>query len=261
MKTILDRITENKRAEVELHKKLRPLDQLKKFPGFDRECLSLKQQLLKPGASGIIAEFKQKSPSKGDINIAALVEEVTKGYVNSGACGLSVLTDHHWFGGSLNNLEKARNANRTTPLLRKDFIVDPYQIYESKAFGADVVLLIAACLSTTQAGELSALAKELGMELLFEIHDEQELERIPDLADFTGINNRNLKTMEVSLETSLRLVTLITRECLKISESGLASPASVKLLKTAGYHGFLLGENFMKYDDPAKACKEFIIQL
>jgi indole-3-glycerol phosphate synthase len=260
MSTILEKIINTKREEIAYNKKRISLKELMEKPLYLRKINSLKKYLLDPSSSGIIAEFKQKSPSKGVINAAAKVEDITRGYVRAGASGLSVLTDFTWFGGSLGNLEKARLFNTDIPILRKDFIVDTYQLYESKASGADVILLIAACLSKDEAATLAGKATELGLEVLFEIHDEEELALIPLDADFVGVNNRNLKTMEVSLETSLRLAPLIPGQFLKISESGLSDPAIILTLRKAGYQGFLIGENFMKTGDPEKACREFILK-
>jgi indole-3-glycerol phosphate synthase len=261
MRTILDKITDTKREEIAYHRKHISPEQLMGKPFFPRKNNSLKKHLLDPSSSGIIAEFKQKSPSKGVINAFATVEDVTQGYVRAGAAGLSVLTDFTWFGGSLDNLEKARLFNPGIPILRKDFLVDTYQLYESKAFGADIILLIAACLSADEAATLAGKATELGLEVVFEIHDEEELALIPLDADFVGVNNRNLKTMEVSLETSLRLAPLIPGQFLKISESGLSEPVSIKILRSVGYTGFLIGESFMKTNDPAKSCSEFIMKI
>jgi indole-3-glycerol phosphate synthase len=260
MNTILDKITETKREEVAFTSKRLPLELLMEKPLYLKNCHSLKKNLLDVSSSRIIAEFKQKSPSKGVINAGATVEDVTTGYVRAGVAGLSVLTDFTWFGGSPGNLEKARYSNPETPILRKDFVVDAYQLFESKAFGADIILLIAACLSKDEAANLAGKAKELGLEVLFEIHEEEELVLIPVDADFVGVNNRNLKTMKVSLDTSLRLASLIPGHFLKISESGLSEPASIKKLRSVGYAGFLIGETFMKTDDPAKACREFVMK-
>jgi indole-3-glycerol phosphate synthase len=261
MSTILDKIISVKREEIAQNKKTTPLEELKSMPLFVVKGNSLKENLLVQCASGIIAEFKQKSPSKGVINATARVEEITRGYAAAGASGISVLTDLPFFGGSLANLVKARKANPGIPILRKDFIVDEYQLAEAKAFGADVVLLIAAALSRIQAEELAGKAGELDLEVLFEIHGEEELDLIPENAGFVGVNNRNLKTMEVSLETSFRLEPLIPDQYLKIAESGLSEPVHVRNLKAAGYKGFLIGENFMKTGDPVKACREFILKL
>jgi indole-3-glycerol phosphate synthase len=261
MRTILDTITDTKRKEIATNKKSLSAEELMTKPLFSRKCHSLKKNLLDLSSSGIIAEFKQKSPSKGVINGTATVEDVTRGYVRAGAAGLSVLTDFTYFGGSLGNLEKARISNPETPILRKDFVIDAYQLIESKAFGADVILLLAACLSKDEAATLAGTAKELGLGVLFEIHEENELALIPRDADFVGVNNRNLKTMDVNLGTSLLLAPLIPDHFLKISESGLSEPADILKLRATGYHGFLIGENFMKTNDPVKACREFIMKI
>ena len=261
MKNILDRITETKKAEVVKLKKVMPEASLKQGIFFDRSCISLKKRLLTPETSGIIAEFKQKSPSKGEINFAVKVEEVTRGYADAGATGLSVLTDHDYFGGSIINLVKAREANPGIPILRKDFMIDSYQITEAKAYGADVILLIAACLTKEEIHHLAQYAKELKLEVLLEIHDETELEKISHWVDMVGVNNRNLKTFEVNIETSVKLANLIPDEFVKISESGISSVETINRLKIAGYKGFLMGETFMKTDNPAQTCREFIEKL
>jgi len=258
MKTILDKITEAKRKEIAQAKREVPVEQLLNGPFYDRECISLKNKLLKNGASGIIAEFKRKSPSGGDINMQTSVEEATQGYSGAGASGLSVLTDGKFFGGSLYHLAAARVANPDMPILRKDFIIDPYQIFEAKASGADVILLIAACLGKEEIQLLAEKAKELHLEVLLEIHGEEELEKITPLAELIGVNNRNLKTFSVTTETSLRLASLIPGQFVKISESGISSPEAISRLKAAGYRGFLIGETFMRTENPGMACKNLI---
>ncbi|MCW0481684.1 indole-3-glycerol phosphate synthase TrpC [Gaoshiqia sediminis] len=259
--TILDEINANKRREVAEAKEKISLDDLKKSPFFSRRTISLKAALHKSGSSGIIAEFKTKSPSKGVINENAEVTEVTSGYVAAGVCGLSVLTDRNYFGGSFENLAKARFANPATPILRKDFMLDPYQVYEAKAHGADLILLIAASLSKEEMLKLTELAKELGLEVLVEVHTQEEIEKLNPLVDLVGVNNRNLKTFEVDVETSVRLGKLLPESMVRISESGLSSVENIRYLRKAGFEGFLMGENFMKTDDPAKACAEFIKNL
>lgn len=258
---ILDKIIETKRVEVANQKKLVSVTQLEKYPLYTRECNSLKSNLLKENSSGIIAEFKQKSPSKGEINYKVKVKEVTKEYVNAGASGLSVLTDYEYFGGNITNLTKAREANPDIPILRKDFMIDTYQVIEAKAFGADVILLIAACLEKEQALVLAKKAKELGMDVLMEIHNEEELSIVNDYVDIVGVNNRNLKTFEVNVETSVTLSKLISDKFVKISESGLKGSSEIQYLKENGFKGFLIGETFMKTDNPGKACKNLISQL
>jgi len=250
---ILEKIIETKKVEVARQKKAIPAAHLKKYPGYGRKCNALKAALLKHNSTGIIAEFKQKSPSK--------VEKVTKGYADAGAAGLSVLTDYEYFGGTLANLAKAREANPEIPVLRKDFMIDTYQILEAKAFGADVILLIAACLEKEQAETLAKKAKSLGMEVLMEVHDSEELKMVNNFVDIVGVNNRNLKTFEVDVETSVKLAKLIPERFVKISESGLAGAETIHYLRKNGFKGFLMGETFMKTDNPGEACKKLITEL
>jgi len=259
--TILDKINNNKRTEIAEAKSKVSLKQLKESPYFKRKINSLKAVLLAEGASGVIAEFKTKSPSMGVISNSAEASEVTESYIKAGACGLSVLTDNFFFGGSFDDLAKARWANPNTPILRKDFILDPYQVYETKAHGADVVLLIAESMSKSLLLELAQTAKEIGMEVLVEVHSEDELEKLNPLVDLVGINNRDLKTFEVDIQTSVLLGALIPEQFLKISESGISDPESISQLKVVGFKGFLIGETFMKTDNPGNACAEFIKKL
>ena len=259
--TILEKIITVKKEEVEILKKAISIEEFRSVPLFGRKCISLKESLAKAGSSGVIAEFKRKSPSKGAINENARVCEVTKGYTKAGAAGLSILTDSRFFGGSTENLLAARKVNPAMPILRKDFMIDPIQVYEAKAFGADVILLIAACLEKSRLSELTGIAGELGLETLVEIHNEDELEKIPPSASLIGVNNRNLKTFRIDIQTSVRLAKLIPENFIKISESGLAEAQTVLLLKEHGFHGFLIGETFMKTGNPAKACKNFISKL
>ena len=258
--TILDEINQHKRLEIEEAKQKISLEELKLSPFFKRDCNSLKTAL-QVGASGIIAEFKTKSPSKGMINDKAEVVEVTSAYSSAGVSGLSVLTDRKYFGGSLENLAKARFANSKTPILRKDFMLDEYQVYEAKAHGADLILLIAASLSAKKMIELTEVARSLGMEVLAEVHTEEEVEKLNPMIDLVGVNNRNLKTFEVDIETSVRLRKILPDDVVKISESGLSSAKNLIYLRKHGFEGFLMGENFMKEENPGQACKEFIKQL
>jgi indole-3-glycerol phosphate synthase len=259
--TILDRIIEVKKEEVAALKKTATPGMFRQKPGFDRKCISLKDSLLDKKSSGIIAEFKQKSPSKGIINVKADIKTVTTGYVKAGAAGLSILTDSVFFGGDLNNLILAREANPFTPILRKDFMIDPIQVYEAKAAGADLILLIAVCLEKSQMEDLAGLAKSLGLEVLVEIHNEKELEKIPAKTDLVGVNNRDLQSFKTDVETSVRLGKLIPERFVKISESGLSSPEKIVNLRENGYKGFLIGETFMKTADPADACYKLISKL
>ncbi|APQ16443.1 indole-3-glycerol phosphate synthase TrpC [Maribacter hydrothermalis] len=257
---ILDKIVADKRKEVELKKSIIPVSQYETSVLFERETNSL-AQALKLSDTGIIAEFKRRSPSKESINQNANVGQVAKGYENAGVCGMSVLTDIKYFGGSIEDLVLAR-ASVKLPLLRKEFIISEYQIIEAKAHGADVILLIAAILTKQEIKTFSEFAKSLGLDVLLEVHNEAELHKsiMPSL-DMLGVNNRNLKTFEVSLDTSKSLSKLIPDDFVKVSESGISSVDAIKELKPFGYQGFLIGENFMKTDNPGKSAIEFIKNL
>ena len=259
--TILDKIIESKRIEIAHQKGMVDIHTLQKISDFNRDCNSLKSSLLREKSSGIIAEFKQKSPSKGAINPTAKVEEVTKAYVAAGAAGLSVLTESKFFGGSQSNLVKAREINPEIPILRKDFMIDPYQLTEAKAYGADVILLIAACLDKKQAEQLAKEAKNLGMEVLMEVHNAEELEKLNDFVDIVGVNNRDLKSFNVNVETSVKLAKLIPDRFVKISESGLTGAETIHYLRENGFKGFLIGETFMKTENPGEACRKLIEYL
>ena len=257
---ILDVIVADKRIEVAQRKKLFPTSYWETSPLFDSQANSLVESLSKSD-SGIIAEHKRRSPSKQIINNSLSVLDVASGYEKAGACGISVLTDGKYFGGSLNDLTLAR-AITNFPVLRKEFIVDEYQIIEAKAHGADVILLIAGILNQTEIKHLSTAAKGYGLEVLLEVHNLQELEKsIMPTLDIIGVNNRNLKNFEVSLDTSRNLIGKIPDDFIKISESGLSNVSAVKDLRTYGYHGFLVGENFMKTDDPGETARKFIQQI
>ncbi|MFS4494142.1 indole-3-glycerol phosphate synthase TrpC [Maribacter sp. 2308TA10-17] len=257
---ILAKIIADKYKEVDLKKSLIPIKQLEASVLFNRETFSL-ASALRNSQTGIIAEHKRRSPSKGTINQDTNVGLVAKGYQKAGVCGMSVLTDIKYFGGSLEDLQLAR-ASVAMPLLRKEFIIDEYQILEAKAHGADVILLIAAVLSREEIETFSELAKSLGLDVLLEVHNEEELHKsiMPSL-DMLGVNNRNLKTFEVSLETSKTLSKLIPDDFVKVSESGISSIEAIQDLKQYGYQGFLIGENFMKTDNPGKSASEFIQKL
>jgi indole-3-glycerol phosphate synthase len=257
---ILDKIITDKRREVFLKKTIIPVTQLEQSVLFDRPTFSLSEKLKNSG-SGIIAEHKRRSPSKSEISYNFTVEEVAKGYKDAGVCGISVLTDGKYFGGSLDDLILAR-ATVNIPLLRKEFIIAEYQIIEAKAFGADAILLIAAVLSKNEIKTLSEFAQSLNLEVLLEVHDENELNQaiMPSL-DMIGVNNRNLKTFEVNLDLSKDLASKIPTEFVKISESGIQNAASIKALQQYGYKGFLIGENFMKTENPGRAAKVFINKI
>lgn len=217
----------------------------------------MKESILDTNKSGIIAEFKRKSPSKGIINKSASVEEVAKGYAQHGASAISVLTDNYFFGGSVDDLQKAREFV-SLPILRKEFIIDEYQLYEAKAIGADAILLIAAILNPEELRKLAEKSHALGLEVLIEIHNEEELSHLNEYIDIVGVNNRDLNTFEVDLEHSVELGMKIPREYMKISESGIASIEDIEYLKQCDYEGFLIGENFMKTLDPVGSFATFV---
>ncbi|WP_299386868.1 indole-3-glycerol phosphate synthase TrpC [uncultured Lacinutrix sp.] len=257
---ILTKIVNDKRIEVNLRKQLIPTKQLEQSILFERETVSLANKL-RNSTTGIIAEHKRRSPSKQVINHDLNVFDVAKGYEEAGVCGMSVLTDTKYFGGSLDDLLTAR-ASCNLPLLRKEFIIDTYQIIEAKAYGADVILLIAAILTKNEIKQFSELAKSLNLDVLLEVHNEEELNKsiMPSL-DMLGVNNRNLKTFEVSLETSKQLSALIPDDFVKISESGISNIEAIKTLQPFGYKGFLIGENFMKTNNAGESAKQFIKDL
>jgi indole-3-glycerol phosphate synthase len=257
---ILTSIVNDKRIEVNLRKQIIPVKQLEHSVLFERKTVSLAKKL-RESTSGIIAEHKRRSPSKQVINHNLNVFDVAKGYENAGVCGMSVLTDGKYFGGSLDDLLTAR-ASCNLPLLRKEFIIDTYQILEAKAYGADVILLIAAILSREEIKTFSEFAKSLELDVLLEVHNLEELQKsiMPSL-DMLGVNNRNLKTFEVSLETSKQLSEQIPDDFVKVSESGISNIEAIKTLQPFGYKGFLIGENFMKTDNAGKSAAEFISEL
>jgi indole-3-glycerol phosphate synthase len=258
---ILDKIVIRKQEEVALAKANKTVEELEQSMYFNRVPFSFKDFLLDPNRTGIIAEFKRSSPSKGIINGRATVADVTSGYAAAGASALSVLTDKDFFGGSLDDLLVAR-ANNNIPILRKDFIIDSYQIVEAKAMGADIILLIAAILTPEEISTLATKAKSLGLNVLLEVHNLEELQRsITDNIDAIGVNNRNLGDFTVNLQNSFDLVNEIPDDVMKISESAISDPATIKELKLAGFNGFLIGENFMKTDDPAAAMQRFVSEL
>jgi len=259
MNNILDKIIDHKRIEVAAAKERIAVAQLQQQPSYSRKTFSLKQFLLDETKTGIIAEFKRQSPSKGIINATADVVQVTKSYTQNGASCLSVLTDEHFFGGTADDLKKARFNE--IPILRKDFIIDEYQITEARAMGADVILLIAACLTPQRVQELATFAKSLQLEVLLEIHTEEELDHICDTTEIVGINNRDLKTFTVDINRSIELGKKIPADKIKIAESGINNIETICTFKTAGFKGFLIGENFMKQREPTIAFADFVQQL
>ncbi|MGB7841891.1 MAG: indole-3-glycerol phosphate synthase TrpC [Salinimicrobium sp.] len=257
---ILDKIAAHKRLEVAEKKEEMPLEILQSLPLFSRKCLSLAGNLRKSPA-GIIAEFKRRSPSHPDLNPDADVQKITAAYENAGAAGISVLTDAEFFGGSEDDLAVARETVNI-PILRKDFMIDEYQIYEAKALGADVILLIAALLRPKEIKTFSETARKLGLEVLLEVHNEKELENaLFETIDMVGVNNRNLKTFEVDLNTSKKLAEKIPSNFVKVSESGISKISSILELQKCGFQGFLIGGNFMGTSDPSKAATNFFEQL
>ncbi len=260
--TILDKIIAFKKKEIAKIKAEVPIKRLIESPSFKRTPFSLKKSLLEVGSTGIIAEFKRQSPSKGIINDKATIAEVTNGYLEANVAAQSILTDTSFFGGTMADLMEARILNQQKPILRKDFIVDGFQIVEAKAIGADVILLIASCLTPVELKNYGNLAVDLGMEVLYEVHTQEDLDKIHDLDNkLIGINNRNLKTFEVDLEHSVKLANQIPDSCIKISESGISNPRIISGLKEYGFQGFLIGENFMNQEHPGVACQEFINQI
>ena len=259
MSTILDKILADKFIEVAERKLLLSITDLEKSPAFSHSCLSMKQRLLS-SETGIISEFKRKSPSLGWIHENADVVKVTSGYSGAGASGISILTDLPYFGGTLQDIIAAR-PTISCPVLRKDFVIDEYQLYEAKAMGADVILLIAAALTGKQTFELAHKAHELGLEVLLEVHNADEIRHANDFTDMLGVNNRNLKTFEQSIQVSFELAALIPDHFVKVSESGISKVDTVKQLHKVGYKGFLMGENFMKETNPAEALASFIKTL
>ncbi|WP_160713646.1 indole-3-glycerol phosphate synthase TrpC [Chitinophaga solisilvae] len=260
MKNILAEIVAHKKTEVAARKLQRSAEELQQTSAFDREPLSLRSFLRQPGKTGIIAEFKRKSPSKGIINGNVTVQQVTTAYTRYGASGLSVLTDEKYFGGSSDDLVQARSFNQI-PILRKDFVVDEYQILEARAIGADVILLIAECLEADEVKQLATFAHNLGLEVLLEVHSEPQLEKITEHTHLVGVNNRDLITFEVDFNRSCQLAPKIPADKVKVAESGINDPASIVTLKDAGFEGFLIGEHFMKQEDPARAFENFVQTL
>lgn len=260
--TILDKIIAFKKKEVAKIRAEVPLKKLVESPNFNRDVFSLEKSLLDLNSTGIIAEFKRQSPSKGIINDKVSIAEVTQGYLDANIAAQSILTDMSFFGGTMADLMEARVINQEKPILRKDFIVDGFQIVEAKAIGADVILLIAACLTSLELKNYGKLAKELGLEVLYEVHTQEDLDKINDLDNkIIGINNRNLNTFQVDLEHSIKLASQIPDSSIKVSESGISDPRIITGLKEYGFQGFLIGENFMKEENPGEACMEFISQI
>ena len=260
MDSILSTILRYKKKEVNERKKKNLqyslMCKIKQVP----DAISLRKALQTEGASGIIAEFKPKSPSAGVLNIGAKADEVTKGYVAAGASALSVLTDSRFFGSSFENFSLARQ-NNGCPILLKDFVIDEYQVFEARSLGADVILLIAAALSRNEVKSLATLAGSLNMECILEVHSVEELDFLCPEISIVGVNNRNLNTFGVDLSRSLDIAGQIPGDYLKITESGIKRPEDAVSLRKAGFNGFLIGSHFMKNPDPAEECRKFIQRL
>lgn len=256
----LDKIIAHKRKEVEERKSLYPVKLLEQSIYFNSPTVSFKKYLLREDKVGIIAEFKRKSPSKGNINKYADVERTTIGYMQAGASVLSILTDTEFFGGKNADLTLARKYNYC-PILRKEFIIDEYQIIEAKSIGADVILLLANVLTPQQIKQFAQFAKKLGLEILLEVRDREELAAVNEYIDAVGVNNRNLKDFSVNISQSYDLVDKIPNEFIKISESGIDAAETIINLRNAGFRGFLMGEQFMKQSRPEIACANFIKEI
>lgn len=252
---ILDKIIQRKKQEVANAKSHVSVQRLKDSAFFNRNTFSLKETI--KTKSGIIAEFKRQSPSKGIINDKIAPLEVVSGYEKFGASAVSILTDKDFFGGSFDDILNVRN-HINIPILRKDFMIEDYQFYEAKSIGADIILLIAACLSPTQVSEFTDLAHTLNLEVLLEIHSEEELKHINKNVDFVGINNRNLKDFKVDLQHSVHLKKQLPMDIFSVAESGIYNEEDFTFLKEKGFDGFLMGEYFMKNENPGEKFEEFV---
>jgi len=255
---ILDKIIEQKKQEVEFSKSKISVEELKDSAFFGRATFSLKETI--KTKSGIITEFKRQSPSKGIINDKVSPLEVVSQYEKFGASAVSILTDKDFFDGNFEDILSVRN-HINIPILRKDFMIDEYQFYEAKSIGTDVILLIASCLSPTQVSEFTELAHSLNLEVLLEIHSEDELKHINKNVDFVGINNRNLKDFKVDLQHSVNLKNQLPKDILSVAESGIYNEKDFKFLKKKGFDGFLMGEYFMKNENPGAKFGEFIREV
>ena len=259
MKDILEDIIAHKRIEVEQQKRCVSMQQLLQNCNNDYTVISM-SDVLRKSDSGIIAEFKRRSPSKGWINAEADSSIIPSGYEKSGATAVSILTDERFFGGTLKDIKNAR-PSISLPILRKDFIIDEYQIYQARIVGANAILLIASALSVKECSALAAKAHELQLEVLLEIHSEKEIDYIDDNINMVGVNNRNLGTFHTDVQNSFVLAQKLPSDMIKVSESGISDTSVVKELREVGYRGFLIGENFMKSANPDKELNKFILQL
>ena len=262
MKDVLDEIVAHKRVEVEGFKQQLPPSRIYKMV---EEVMDIAQpsmrEALMNSSSGIIAEFKRKSPSKGWIKEDGKANEIPLSYQQNGASAISILTDEQYFGGNDRFIKEARESGVTIPILYKNFVIDEYQLFQARLCGASAVLLIAADLSLAECKSLMHIAHELGLEVLLEMHEERELDYAELEPDMYGINNRNLGTFITDVQNSFRLASRLPEQVCKVSESGISNPDTVKMLRMAGFRGFLIGENFMKEQNPGQSLNDFIIKL
>lgn len=258
MKDILNEIIEHKRIEIEAQKKTISAENLQ--ANFKERVPHSLRKALATSSSGIIAEFKRKSPSKGWINEKADPLTVTQGYQEAGASALSILTDEHFFGGNLKDIQAVRE-HISIPILRKDFIIDEYQLYQARFVGADAILLIAAALSIEKCKQLTRKAHELNLEVLLELHYEEEMEYITEETDLVGINNRNLGSFHTDVNHSFEMIHHLPSSKICVSESGISNPSTVIKLRQEGFKGFLIGGYFMTSENPSRALQQFIEEL
>ena len=262
MKDILQEIVAHKRVEVEEAKRrVAPSVLYRQVEEMLPASMPSMKEALRQSPTGIIAEFKRKSPSKGWIKEEGRADVIPFSYQQQGAAALSILTDEQYFGGCDDFIRTARRSGVTIPVLYKNFVVDEYQLFQARLCGASAVLLIAADLSLKECTTLLRTAHELGMEVLLEMHAESELDYAALGPDMCGINNRNLGSFVTEVENSFRLADRLPKDAVKVSESGISHPATVKALREVGFRGFLMGEHFMKTADPGKALENFINQL
>ena len=257
---ILDKIIHDKKIEIKTLSDIVPVSDLEKQKDFTKKCKSLKESI-KKSKSGIICEFKRKSPSNENINYTSNISDVIKGYEKAGAVGVSILTNKNYFDGSISDINDVKTSIEI-PILRKEFVISEYQIIEAKSIGSDSILLIASILSKEQIKNYSSLAKSLGLEVLLEIHSIDELNEVSKYdIDIIGVNNRNLDTLEIDIKNSIEIFKKIPGEFIKISESGISKVESIVKLNKVGYDGFLIGENFMKSSKPEESAYNFIKQV
>lgn len=262
MKDVLDEIVAHKRLEVAAFKEQLPPSRLYQMvEGIVEMPQPSMRQALLDSPTGIIAEFKRKSPSKGWIKEEGKANEIPLSYQKNGASAISILTDEKYFGGKDDFIKVARESGVTIPILYKNFIIDEYQLFQARLCGASAVLLIAADLSLVKCKSLIRLSHELGLEVLLEMHEERELDYAELEPDMYGINNRNLGTFVTDVQNSFRLASRLPNDVCKVSESGISHPDTVKMLKMSGFNGFLIGENFMRTDNPGQSLQEFISKL